>query len=65
MRLQGITVSNKVTDRPALVDRVLQMYADGMHAKDISSLISITPKSVPKILHDNDVRIRHSTEYQK
>ena len=65
LRRQGITVSNKVTDRPALVKRVLQMYSDGMHAKDIASLIGITPKSVSKILHDNDVRIRHSTEYHK
>ena len=63
LRRQGITVSNKVTDRPALVERVLQMYADGMYAKDIASTIGITPKSVSKILHDNNVRIRHSTEY--
>lgn len=65
LKKQGITVSNKVTDRPALVERVLQMYADGMHAKEIASKIGITPKSVSKILHDNDVRIRHSAEYAK
>lgn len=65
LKKQSITVSNKVTDRPALVERVLQMYADGMHGKEIASQIGITPKSVSKILHDNDVRIRHSTEYAK
>ena len=65
LKQQGITVSNKVTDRPALVERVLTMYTDGMHAKQIGAELGITPKSVSKILHDNDVRIRHSTEYAK
>ncbi|ACV21987.1 RNA polymerase sigma factor, sigma-70 family [Slackia heliotrinireducens] len=65
LRLQGITVSNKVIDRPALVERVLQMYADRMHAKQIGTELDISPKSVSKILHDNNVRIRHSTEYHK
>ena len=63
LKQQGIKVSNKVTDRPELLERVLQMYADGTHAKDIASKIGISPKSVSKILHDNDVRIRHSSEY--
>ena len=65
LKQQGITVSNKVTDRPALVERVLQMYADGMHTKQIGAELGITPKSVSKILHNNDIRIRHSTEYAK
>ena len=63
LKQQGITVSNKVTDRPALVEQVLQLYADGKHAKQIGAELGITPKSVSKILHDNGVRIRHSTEY--
>ncbi len=41
------------------------MYADEMHAKQIGTELGITPKSFSKILHDNDVRIRHSTEYAK
>ena len=64
LKQQGITVSNKVTDRPALVERVLKMYADGMQAKQIGVELGITPKSVSKILRDNGVRIRHSTEYK-
>ena len=65
LKKQGITVSNKVTDQPALVEQVLKMCADGMHGKEIASQIGITPKSVSKILHNNDVRIRHSSEYTK
>lgn len=65
LKRQGITVSSKLSDRPALVERVLQMYADGMHGKEIAAELGISPGSVSKILHENDVRIRHSTEYVK
>lgn len=51
----GGTASSKVTDRPALAERVLQMYADGMRAKDIASKIGIRPKSASKILHGSGV----------
>ena len=63
LKRQGIAVSSKLSGRPALVERVLRMYANGMHGKQIGTELGISPRSVSKILHDNNVRIRHSSEY--
>lgn len=65
LKQQGVKVSNKVTDRPALVERVLRMYDGGMKPKDIGAELGINARSVLNVLHEHNVRIRHSSEYAK
>lgn len=61
----GVEVSHKASSREALTQRVLEMYANYMKPADIGKELNINVTTVRKILHDNDVRIRNSSQYPK
>lgn len=65
LRRNGIEVSHKATTKPELVKRVIELYAEMKTPKEVSSIVGINEGTVRSILHDNNVYIRKSWEYQK
>lgn len=65
LKKSGIEVTHEAAKREALTEQVLQMYADYYKPVDIGKALGINAATVRKILHDNGVRIRSSSEYPK
>lgn len=65
LKKSGIEVSHEASKRQALTERVLKMYADFNRPVDIGKALGINVSTVRKILHENNVHIRHSSEYPK
>ena len=63
LKKSGIEVSIKTESKDGVVEAILRLYDDHMSALDISKKLGIGEKTVRRILRDNGVRIRHSSEY--
>ena len=61
----GIKVTHNCADRNALVEKILELYAEFMKPEDIGKVIDLHTSTVLKILHENGVRIRSSGEYRR
>lgn len=65
LKKSGIEVTHEAAKRESLTAQVLQMYADYHKPVDIGKALGINAATVRKILHENGVRIRSSSEYPK
>lgn len=65
LKKSGIKVTHEASKREALTEQVLKMYADFNRPVDIGKVLGINVSTVRKILHENNVHIRHSSEYPK
>ena len=64
LKKSGIEVTNEAAKRETLTEQVLQMYAEMQKPVDIGNALGINATTVRKILHENGVRIRSSSEYR-
>ncbi|MDD5986521.1 MAG: helix-turn-helix domain-containing protein [Eubacteriales bacterium] len=64
LKKTGIEVSHKASKREALTDRVLEMCEGFTRPVDIGKELGINVTTVRKILLENGVRIRSSSEYK-
>ena len=65
LKKSGIEVSNEIAKRRELTEQILKMYDDRLRPEDIGKQLGINKASVLKLLHENGVRIRHSSEYKE
>lgn len=63
LKKSGIEVSIKTESKDGVVATILHLYDDHMSALDIGKKLDIGEKTVRRILRENGVRIRHSSEY--
>ena len=64
LKKSGIEVTHEASKREALTERVLEMYESYMRPVDIGKELGINVTTVRKILHENGVHIRSSSEYK-
>ena len=64
LKKSGIEVTHEASKRQALTERVLEMYEGYMRPVDIGKELGINVTTVRKILHENGVHIRSSSEYK-
>ena len=64
LKKSGIEVTHKASKREVLTERVLEMYESNMRPVDIGKELGINATTVRKILHENGVHIRSSSEYK-
>ena len=64
LKKSGIEVTHEASKREALTKRVIEMYEGYMRPVDIGKELGINVTTVRKILHENGVHIRSSSEYK-
>ena len=61
----NVEVSNQVAKKKVLAEMIMQMYSEWYKPKEIGEALGVSPDTVRRILHRNNVYIRKSWEYPK
>lgn len=65
LKRNGVTVSHKATEKPELVKRVIELYAEMKTPKEVGAIVGLEQGTVRQVLKENGIHIRQSWEYPK
>ena len=65
LKRNGVTVSHKATEKPGLVKRVIELYAEMKTPKEVGAIVGLEQGTVRQVLKQNGIHIRKSWEYPK